>query len=98
MLLHSITFTEKIMTKETTKMVLQSMIALSSAALGLVAALAWNDAIKETINRFLGGDDSLSSRYIYAIFATIIAVVVVLVLSRLAAKVGGEAVITREAD
>lgn len=34
------------MTKETTKVVIQSMIALSSAALGLVAALAWNDAKK----------------------------------------------------
>ncbi len=79
-------------------MVLQSMIALSSAALGLVAALAWNDAIKETIQRILGGSDTLTSKYIYAFVATIIAVVVVLVLARIAAKVGGEAVITREAD
>lgn len=86
------------MAKETTKVVLQSMIALSSAALGLVAALAWNDAIKETIKLLLRGDDSLSSKYIYAIFATAIAVVVVLILARIAAKVGGEAVINREAD
>ena len=86
------------MTKATTKMILQSMIALSSAALGLVAALAWNDAIKETITRLLGNGDSLSSKYIYAILATVIAVTVVLVLARIAAKVGGEAAITREAD
>ena len=79
-------------------MVIQSMITLASAALGLVAALAWNDAIKETITRLLGNSDSLSSKYIYAIFATVIAVAVVLLLARLAAKVGGEAVITREAD
>lgn len=79
-------------------MVLQSMIALASAALGLVAALAWNDAIKETIKRLLGGDESLSSKYIYAILATAIAVVVVLVLARIAAKVGGEAAINREAE
>jgi hypothetical protein len=86
------------MTKGTTKMVLQSMITLASAALGLVAALAWNDAIKETINHLLNSNDSLTSKYIYAIFATIIAVAVVLILTRIAAKVGGEAVITREAD
>lgn len=86
------------MAKETTKIVLQSMIALCSAALGLVAALAWNDAIKETIRRILGTDESLASKYIYAIFATVIAVVVVVTLARIAAKVGGEAVITREAD
>ena len=86
------------MAKETTRMVLQSMIALSSAALGLVAALAWNDAIKETIKRVLGGDDSVASKYTYAILATIIAVIVVLGLTRIAAKVGGDAVIRREAD
>jgi uncharacterized membrane protein YidH (DUF202 family) len=86
------------MTKQTAKTVLQSMIALSSAALGLVAALAWNDAIKETMKRVFGGDDSLTSKYIYAIFATVIAVIVVLILARIAAKVGGEAAINREAD
>ena len=86
------------MTKQTTKMVLQSMIALSSAALGLVAALAWNDAIKETISRYLGGNDSLSAKYAYAIIATVIAVIIILTLSRMAAKVGGEAVINREAE
>ncbi len=86
------------MTKNTTQILLQSMITLSSAALGLVAALAWNDAIKESIRRLLGGNDSLSSKYIYAIFATAIAVIVVLILARLAAKVGGEAAISREAD
>lgn len=86
------------MSKETTRIVLQSMIALSSAALGLVAALAWNDAIKETIKQLFGGDDSLSSKYIYAVFATVLAVVVVLMLARVAAKVGGEAAISREAE
>ena len=84
--------------KETTKMVLQSMIALASAALGLVAALAWNDAIKETMTQWLGGDDSLGAKYTYAILVTLIAVVVVLVLARMAAKVGGEAAIAREAE
>ncbi|GAA4329602.1 hypothetical protein GCM10023184_20210 [Flaviaesturariibacter amylovorans] len=79
-------------------MVLQSMIALSSAALGLVAALAWNDAIKETIKRLLGGDESLASKYTYAILATFIAVLVVVSLARLAARLGGEAAISREAE
>jgi len=35
--------------KETARMVLQSMIALASAILGLVAALAWNDAVKDKL-------------------------------------------------
>lgn len=79
-------------------MVLQSMIALSSAALGLVAALAWNDAIKESIKRLLGGDDSLTSKYTYAVLATLLAVVVVLTLARIAARIGGDAIISREAE
>ena len=90
---------EKIMaSRETTKMIFQSMIALASAALGLVAALAWNDAIKETIKVLMADDESLTSKYIYAILATIIAVIVILMLARLASKVGGEAAIDREAE
>jgi len=61
-------------------MVFQSMIALSSTALRVIAALASNDTIKESIKRLLGGDDSLASKYVYAIFATGLALVVVLSL------------------
>ena len=86
------------MNRETLKMVLQSMIALASAALGLVAALAWNDAIKETIKLLMSDDESLSAKYTYAILATEIAVIVVLILAKIAAKVGGEAAISREAE
>jgi hypothetical protein len=84
--------------KETTKMILQSMIALSSAALGLVAALAWNDAIKETMKQLFGDNEDLSAKYTHAILATAIAVIVVLVLAKIAAKVGGEAAISREVE
>jgi hypothetical protein len=38
---------------------LQTMITLASALLGLVAALAWNDAIKATFKHFLKENDSL---------------------------------------
>ncbi|HEX8475018.1 MAG TPA: DUF5654 family protein [Pyrinomonadaceae bacterium] len=81
-----------------TRMLLQTMITLASASLGLVAALAWNEAIKATIKELLGADDSLAALYTYAILATIIAVVVVMSLARAAARVGGEAAIAREAE
>ena len=83
---------------EQTKAIIQSMITLSSAALGLVCALAWNDAIKATMKSVLGEDDSMAGLYTYAILATLIAVVVLIVLARAAAKVGGEAAVTREAE
>jgi hypothetical protein len=74
------------------------MITLASASLGLVAALAWNDAIKATMRRVFGEGDSLPALYTYAILATVVAVAVVWSLGRLAARVGGEAVIVREAE
>ena len=81
-----------------TRVILQTMITLASASLGLVAALAWNEAIKALIHKVLGEDDSLAGLFIYAILATFIAVVVLLILGRAAARVGGEAAIEREAE
>ena len=77
---------------------LQTMITLASASFGLIVALAWNEAIKELMERLLGKEDDLTGLFVYAVAATIVAVVVVMLLGRAAARVGGEAVITREAD
>ena len=76
----------------------QTMITLASASLGLVAALAWNEAIKATIKKALGDADGLSGLFIYAIAATVLAIVVLSLLARLASRLGGEAKITREVD
>ncbi len=81
-----------------TRTIIQTMITLASAALGLVAALAWNEAIKETIARVLGKDEGLLGLYIYAVLATVIAIVVLLILARAASRLGGEAAINREAE
>ncbi len=83
---------------EQTRAIIQSMITLGGAALGLVCALAWNDAIKTTMKAFLGEDDSLAGLYTYAILATLIAVFVLIALAKAAAKVGGEAAVSREAE
>jgi len=85
-------------TIEQSRAVVQSMITLASAALGLVCALAWNDAIKTTMKEVLGEDESLAGLYTYAILATMLAVVVLLVLARSSARIGGEAAISREAE
>ena len=75
----------------------QTMISLASASLGLVAALAWNEAIKAllaTLN--LGGN--LVGLFSYAIVATLVAVVVLVYLGKLASRLGGEAAFEREAE
>jgi Family of unknown function (DUF5654) len=79
------------------KAFVQTMIALASASLGLVAALAWNEAIKATL-ALLGLGDSLAGLYTYAILATILAILVLSWLGKLSAKIGGDAAFTREAE
>jgi len=76
---------------------IQTMIALASASLGLVAALAWNEAIKATLAQ-LGLGDDLAGLYTYAILATVLAIVVLIWLGKLAARIGGEAAFVREAE
>ena len=76
----------------------QTMITLASASLGLVAALAWNEAIKATIKSMLGDADGLSGLYVYAIAATVLSIVVLSLLAHVASRVGGDAKITREVD
>lgn len=77
---------------------IQTMITLASASLGLVAALAWNEAIKALIQQVFGTTDNLAGLFTYAIIATILAIVVIVWLGRLASRVGGEAAIEREAE
>jgi Family of unknown function (DUF5654) len=76
---------------------IQTMISLASASLGLVAALAWNEAIKALLAQLHLGD-SLGGLFTYAIVATALAVVVLIWLGRIASRVGGEAAFEREAE
>lgn len=75
----------------------QTMISLASASLGLVAALAWNEAIKALLAQMHLGD-SLGGLFSYAVVATVLAVVVLVMLGKLAAKIGGAAAFEREAE
>ncbi|MFM2411399.1 MAG: hypothetical protein RL481_2227 [Pseudomonadota bacterium] len=76
---------------------IQTMISLASASLGLVAALAWNEAIKALLATMNLGD-SLSGLFTYAIIATLVAVIVLVWLGKLASRIGGEATFEREAE
>ncbi len=57
-------------------------------ALGIVAGLAWNEAIKAFIDYVYpaGGGNSLSAKFSYAVIVTIIIVIVSVYLVRLAGK------------
>jgi len=65
---------------------LQTMIALASAAFGVVAALAWNSAITALVKQIFGSGAQIVSLFIYAIIVTILAVIVMVQLGKLAER------------
>jgi hypothetical protein len=70
------------MTNEGKTIVKQGIITLAGTALGLVSALAWNDAIKAIISQVGSGEESLTSKISYAVIATLVAILVVYLLAR----------------
>lgn len=73
------------------KHLIKQLVTLSTAGFGLVAALAWNDAIQSFVNtyidRFLQTGTGVFSRFLYAFLITALAVYVTYQLSKLAQKV-----------
>lgn len=69
---------------------ISQLLTLATSGFGLVAALAWNEAIqslvKEYIDRFLPTSSGIISRFLYALIVTILAVTITYQLSRLGAK------------
>jgi small-conductance mechanosensitive channel len=59
---------------------------LMTVAFGLIAALAWNDAIKAIIATLIPKRNGITSLLIYAILITIIAVVATIVIARALGK------------
>ncbi|HNR26356.1 MAG TPA: DUF5654 family protein [Methanobacteriaceae archaeon] len=58
----------------------QTIATLMTTAFGLIAALAWNEAIKAIINEFFAKGEGVTGLLIYAILITIIAVVASLII------------------
>lgn len=55
-----------------------------AAAMTFVAGLAWNDAIKSTMEEYVKGrDDGLRGKYAYAVVVTMLTIVIIYVVSRL---------------
>lgn len=66
------------------KQMRKKIFSYISAGFGLVAALAWNDAIKTLIQYFFPLDkNGLLAKFIYAFFVTIILVIISVYLVKL---------------
>lgn len=84
---------KKLSKKESEKLTLaivKQMLTLATSGFGLVAALAWNEAIKMTINEYvkpyIGNGSGVVSLFLYAIIVTTLAVFITMQLAKLQRK------------
>lgn len=70
----------------------ETIATLVTTAFGLIAALAWNEAIKAIITEFVGKGNGIMGLLIYAIIITIIAVIATILIARVIAKPAVQAV------
>lgn len=72
------------------KKVAGEMLKLATSGFGLVAALAWNELIKEVVSEYIkpiaGESSGIISLLIYAVLVTLLAVLVTYNLSRVAKR------------
>lgn len=71
------------------KELFEQMLTLSTAAFGLVAALAWNEAIKSFVDQFIQPyfpSTAIYYKFFYAILITILAVFITYQLSQIRAR------------
>jgi CBS domain containing-hemolysin-like protein len=66
----------KLKTQETRREFVLQTLTLINSAFALVAALAWNEAIKALLDRYFKSGSALYSRFIYAVFITALVVII----------------------
>lgn len=66
--------------------IVERISSLAAAGLGLVAALAWNDAIQGFFAKFVSEGGGLAAKFIYAFLVTVLVVVIIILLGRLTNK------------
>ncbi len=67
-------------------LIVDKMSALITAAFGLVAALAWNEAIKAIFKEIFGTAEAILPMVIYAVVVTIAAVILTIIVARSLSK------------
>jgi hypothetical protein len=71
---------------------LATVVSLLTTALGVVVALAWNEALTALFRETLGSGAAVAALFGYAIVLTGVGVVTILFLARLTERIGGEPV------
>lgn len=66
--------------------VIEKISSLATASLGLIAALAWNEAIIEVFKKIFGEQGTLVAKLIYAVVVTILVVFITIKLGKVINK------------
>lgn len=69
-------------------MIMETMLTLITTAFAFVAGLAWNEAVQKLIEEFYTAGGAVTGLLIYAVIVTSVAVVVTVLLARIAGKMG----------
>lgn len=73
--------------KDLPQAIVKQMLSLATSGFGLVAALAWNEFVKESINTYIKPyfpeDSRILTLFFYAVIVTALAVLVTLQLTKL---------------
>lgn len=64
----------------------KTVSTMLTGAFGLVAALAWNELIKELITRYLSAGSGVISKLIYALIITTLLVILTVQLGKMSEK------------
>ena len=70
--------------------VIDKLAALVTAAFGLVAALAWNGAIKAIFLKVFGESEGIGPMLVYAVVVTLIAVIATIWIGKASQKAKNE--------
>jgi len=70
--------------------VIDKLAALITAAFGLVAALAWNGAIKAICLKVFGESEGIGPMLVYALVVTVIAVIATIWIGKASQKAKNE--------
>ncbi len=70
---------------------LVTVISVVTTAFGVVVALAWNSALTQALSK-LGGSSEVVALFIYALLITFLAVLAIVIMSRVARRIGADPV------
>lgn len=64
--------------------IVAQLLTLATSALGLVAALAWNDAVQAMFKEYFPASSGVTGRFVYALLLSLVIIIITINLTRLA--------------